>query len=148
MKTKTLYKFLRTGLKSDNGANRDWKMGEWRKEEGISICNRGFHASQTPLQAFGYVQGEIFALVEVRGDSVIEKDKECFGLIVDSIESIITIDENSKMQVPSLMVQTVRSHFENDIKEIITYKSDEKESILVILNANAISIKIRSVVAA
>lgn len=50
MKTKKLYKFLRTGLKSENGEDRDWKIGEWRKEEEIDICKKGFHASKTPLQ--------------------------------------------------------------------------------------------------
>ena len=68
MKTKTLYKFLRTGLKSDNGTDRDWVVGEWRKESDIKICNHGFHASQTPMQALGYVKGEVIAKVEVRGN--------------------------------------------------------------------------------
>ncbi len=78
-KVKTLYKFLRTGLKSDNGKDRDWKLGEWRKEENISICNSGFHASKTPLQAMGYVAGEILAEVEVRGDHIAHDDKECWS---------------------------------------------------------------------
>lgn len=51
MKHKTLYKFLRTGLKSDNGENRDWGIGEWRKEENITICEKVFHASENPAHA-------------------------------------------------------------------------------------------------
>lgn len=77
-KPKKLYKFLRTGLKSQNGGH-EWKIGEWYKEDKVNICNQGFHASKTPLQALGYVPGEIVALVEVRGQSIIEDDKECWS---------------------------------------------------------------------
>ena len=78
MKTKKLYKFLRTGLGSNSG-NHTWKIGEWYEEDKVSICNRGFHASKTPLQALGYVGGEILAEVFVRGKSEIQKDKECWS---------------------------------------------------------------------
>lgn len=77
-KNKTLYKFLRTGLTSDSG-NHTWKIGEWYHEDTVDICNKGFHASQTPLQALRYVGGEILAHVEVKGKSVIESDKECWS---------------------------------------------------------------------
>ena len=50
---KTLYKYLRTGLKSDNGEHRDWKIGIWRTEKDLTICEPGFHDSQAPLQARG-----------------------------------------------------------------------------------------------
>ena len=76
---KKLYKFLRTDLKSDSGENRDWKLNEWRHEDKIDMCNSGFHASKTPLQALEYVAGEILAQVEVRGESEIENDKECWS---------------------------------------------------------------------
>ena len=74
-----LYKFLRANLKSDNGTNRDWEIGTWRKEDDIDICNKGFHSSKTPLQSLGYVKGEIIAEVEVRGESIIQDDKECWS---------------------------------------------------------------------
>ena len=77
-KTKTLYKFLRTGLKSNSGDYK-WKVGEWYKEEKLDICNSGFHASKTPLQALGYVAGEIVAKVEVKGHSIVQDDKECWS---------------------------------------------------------------------
>ena len=51
---KKLYKFLREDLKSNHG-NCKWILNEWKHEADISICNRGFHASKTPYQAFGYV---------------------------------------------------------------------------------------------
>ena len=78
MANKKLYKFLRTGLKSGSG-NHKWEVGKWYKEDKISICNSGFHASKTPLQALGYVKGEILAQVEVRGESVVQDDKECWS---------------------------------------------------------------------
>ena len=73
-----LYKFLRKGLKSDSG-DCTWKIGKWKKESKVSLCNAGFHASKTPSQAFSYVQGEILAEVEVRGKSDVQEDKECWS---------------------------------------------------------------------
>jgi len=75
---KTLYKFLRTDLKSNSGDCK-WKVGEWKKEEKIDMCECGFHASKTPLQAMGYVSGEILALVEVKGKNEKQKDKEVWS---------------------------------------------------------------------
>ena len=77
MKKETKYKCLRTGLKSDSG-NCVWEIGEWKKESSIAICEKGFHCSKTPMQALGYVKGEILAEVEVKGKSIIETDKECW----------------------------------------------------------------------
>ena len=70
---------MRTGLKSGSGKNRDWVLGEWRHEDDISICNQGFHASKTPLQALGYVAGEVLAMVEVKDESIKQEDKECWS---------------------------------------------------------------------
>lgn len=78
MKTKTLYKFLRTGLKSNSG-DHTWEMDKWYHEDKVEICDKGFHASKTPLQAFSYVAGEIVAQVEVSGESEIQDDKESWS---------------------------------------------------------------------
>ncbi len=78
MRIKKLYKFLRTGLKSDRG-NHTWELNKWYKEDIVEICEKGYHASKTPLQALGYVAGEILAEVSVRGESVIQDDKECWS---------------------------------------------------------------------
>jgi hypothetical protein len=77
-KAKKLYKFLDEGLKSRHG-NCTWKVGEWKHEDKINICGSGFHASKTPLQAIGYVAGIILAEVEVKGESMLEDDKECWS---------------------------------------------------------------------
>ena len=75
---KRLWKFLREGMRSQHGSTT-WKVGEWKKEGNISICNRGFHASNRIGQALSYVQGEILAEVEVRGESAVENDKEVWS---------------------------------------------------------------------
>jgi len=75
---------------------------------------------------------------------IFESKDERFGLIVDSVESIITIDSDKKMKLPSLMVQSVQDKFENDIKEIISVKqSENKEAVLVILNMEPVTSRIK-----
>ena len=78
MKKKLLWKFLRTGLKSDSGDTK-WCLNKWEHEDELDICEKGFHASTTPLQALKYVGGEIVAQVEVKGTSIIQDDKECWS---------------------------------------------------------------------
>ena len=79
MKKQLKYKFLRTGLKSDSG-NLTWKIGKWQHEKGtLDICHNGLHCSKYPDQAFSYVQGEILAIVETKGKSIIQDDKECWS---------------------------------------------------------------------
>lgn len=78
MKTVTRWKFLRTGYKSESG-NLKWKLGKWNRVEGeLDMCRNGFHCSKTPFQAFSYVQGEILAEVECRGEHLAWEDKECW----------------------------------------------------------------------
>lgn len=81
---------------------------------------------------------------------IFENDGERFGLVVDNVESIINVDEENKLKVPSMMVQNVKNTFENDIKEIITIKKAEenKDSVLVILNLGPIIKRIQGAVAA
>lgn len=73
-----LYKFLRTGLKSEYG-DCQWTIGEWKKEENIAICSSGFHASEKVFDAFSYVRGELLARVEVRGDCIKQSDKQVWS---------------------------------------------------------------------
>ena len=62
-----LWKFLREGMKSEYG-DCVWKVGEWKKEDRAEKCSKGFHASENILDALRYVQGEVLARVEVRGE--------------------------------------------------------------------------------
>ena len=78
-KLKTRYKFLHTDLKSENGSTK-WRKGVWQHCEGeLNMCRVGFHCSKQPYDAFSYVQGEILALVEVKGKSIIQDNKECWS---------------------------------------------------------------------
>jgi len=76
------YKFL--NLKEENiisGYNENfrWKIGKWYKtDDKLIMCEKGFHCSKTPPDALGHVPGEVFAIVEVRGKSIKQKDKECW----------------------------------------------------------------------
>ncbi len=79
--TEQRYKFLRltdeNEIKSESG-DCTWRIGEWKSEEEVILCETGFHCSQRMYQAFSYVQGEILAQVEVDGVSKIGDDKEAW----------------------------------------------------------------------
>ena len=78
MKRYKFLKLVRGKIKSASG-NETWKVGEWKKLDGKpDLCNYGFHCSKTPYQAFSYVQGEVLAVVEVRGKKDIQDDKEAW----------------------------------------------------------------------
>jgi hypothetical protein len=76
-----LYKFLRLDGKKIKSKHGDfiWKIGNWYKEDNISLCNKGFHASKEIGQAFSYVQGELVARVSVKGKHKSEDDKEVWS---------------------------------------------------------------------
>jgi purine-binding chemotaxis protein CheW len=96
-----------------------------------------------------YSMGEAKLKFENSKILIFDSLEESFGLIVDSVESIVTIDGDKKMKIPSLMVQKVHDQFENDIKEIIAFKqSEQKEGILVILNMEPVTSRIRQSIAA
>ena len=81
MKTKIIKrdKFLRTGLKSENG-NIKWKVGQWKKFNGeLKMCEAGFHCSVEPYDAFSFVQGEWLTEVEVRGESIKDENKQVWS---------------------------------------------------------------------
>ena len=77
------YKFLKLKRKkivSGHNEKFNWQIGKWYKTEGeLSMCANGFHCSQAPLAALGYVPGEVLAEVEVRGDRLVTSDKECWS---------------------------------------------------------------------
>jgi hypothetical protein len=71
------YKFLNLEGKKikSNIGNCTWKVGAWKHENNIDICSKGFHCSNTILDALSYVKGSILAEVEVKGKSIKQKDK-------------------------------------------------------------------------
>jgi hypothetical protein len=68
-----MYKFVRTGLKS-NHDDSQWEIGEWRKTECKAICV-GFNCSDRVIDALSYVKGEILCEVEAKGKHFTDKDK-------------------------------------------------------------------------
>ncbi len=78
MKIYKRWKFLRKGFKSENG-NLKWKLNKWEKVDGeLDMCQNGLHACKEPYDAFSYVQGEILAVVECRGEHLKDENKECW----------------------------------------------------------------------
>ena len=131
----------------------------------IEIIDYPTNLLQTPgLPAFVLgmlnLRGEIVFIIETRhlyslrndNDKSLDKSKvlifvkgkEKYGLVVDYVESIISINNKQKIKIPDLMVQQINSSFENDIKEIISILHDDgKESALIILNMEPVAERIK-----
>src|SRR3990167_5861457 len=74
---KTLYKSIPENKTSNGHA---WKLNKWYKiTNPLDICNVGFHASRNIIDAMNFVPMGWAAKVEVRGESIIQKDKECWS---------------------------------------------------------------------
>ena len=69
-----LWKALRAGLKSQYDQSQ-WQIGEWRKLEEVTELCVGFNASPRIVDAIQYVDMEILARVEVRGQVINGGDK-------------------------------------------------------------------------
>ncbi len=117
MKTKPTYlwKSLKAGMKSgaDDSA---WKIGEWRKEERIDICNRGFHASELVIDAMGYVNAEVIAKVEVCGTSEKQSDKQCWSemRIVEAYEWTKEDSVTLAIYAAELVIDIYEKKYPND----------------------------------
>ena len=68
-----MYKFVRTGLKS-NHDDSQWEIGKWRKTECKEICV-GFNCSNRVIDALKYVKGEILCEVAAKGKHFTDNDK-------------------------------------------------------------------------
>ena len=72
------YKSMKAELKSGYG-DIDWKIGEWVNVKGdLSLCNNGLHCCENIIDAMGFVNCEILAEVETRGNFLKGPDKYCF----------------------------------------------------------------------
>ena len=79
--TKQYYKFLnlRDGKMVSAHGSQVWEVGKEYSVKGkVRKCSNGFHASEEPLQALRYINGEVLALVEASGDSDNDTDKVCY----------------------------------------------------------------------
>ena len=77
------YKFLRQPKKNMEIRSQHgdfvWEIGKWYHHEAeLDMCNAGFHCSKEIQQAFSYIQGEVLAVVEVKGNKEIQDDKEVY----------------------------------------------------------------------
>jgi len=79
---------------------------------------------------------------------IFEKNDEYLGLVVDSLESILSIDQDKKFKVPGLLTQKIQGQFQDDIKEIVSVASGEKEAALIILNIDSVTDRIKNLKAA
>jgi hypothetical protein len=69
---------MKAELKSGYG-DIDWKIGEWVNVKGdLSLCNNGLHCCENIIDAMGFVNCEILAEVETRGNFLKGPDKYCF----------------------------------------------------------------------
>src|ERR1035437_5272016 len=79
---KYMYKFLnldKKKIKSNHG-NTIWLIGEWQHVDGeMKACNNGLHCSKKIYEPFSYVQGEVLAKVEVKGEHHDENDKSAYS---------------------------------------------------------------------
>ena len=115
MKIYKRWKFLRTGLKSENGKMR-WKIGKWEKVEGkLDMCRLGLHACKEPYDAFSYVQGEILALVECRGEHLTDKNKECWR--EQRVIKAFKWTKRDSLKLAIFSAELVLGNFEKDYPE-------------------------------
>lgn len=67
---------------------------------------------------------------------VIERNNELYGLVVDNVENILAVDEQSKLQVPKFFVRDEQQSLQSDIKEIIEVPLGDKKTSLIVLNSS------------
>ena len=76
-----MYKFLRevNGKIVSEYGTQEWKVGKKYSVKGkIKCCRNGFHASDTPLDALNYVNGEVLAICEGSGDCDMQSNKSAY----------------------------------------------------------------------
>jgi hypothetical protein len=74
MMTEQLWKAMREGLKSQFDQSQ-WHIGKWRKLKEVKELCAGFNASPRIIDAMQYVNMELLAKVEVRGQIIKGDDK-------------------------------------------------------------------------
>ena len=114
------FKFVQSDLRSKNGHEAPWVVGEWRKHEGaLAMCGQGFHYCKDALDSLEYVYGDRWFMVEVRGEEQTEGNKTvacemrlvreipmkavavrfalaCAGMVLDKFESKYPDDDRPR----------------------------------------------------
>lgn len=63
-----------------------------------------------------------------------------FGLLVDSVQSIVSFSDNEKVKLPELMYRDKVGESKTDIVEAVQYKNkDKEEKTILILDANCVA---------
>ena len=106
---------MQKGMKSSHGSIK-WKKGKWFIEDNISICNRGFHASENVIHAMGYVSCEVLAKVEVRGEVIRQDDKQVWSemRIVEAYEWTKEDSVNLAIYAAELVIDIYEKKYPND----------------------------------
>ncbi|GLQ98140.1 chemotaxis protein CheW [Dyella mobilis] len=65
---------------------------------------------------YGMPAQEDFSATKVM---IVEHESEKYGLVVDAIENIVTIDVSSKMRVPSVLLNQIDNVLRNDMREVV-----------------------------
>lgn len=80
---------------------------------------------------------------------IFRKDKMHFGLIVDSVESIISFSESEKMKVPEILYKNESCGLGDDVTEAVLLKAaDQTETTLFIINMDSIFARLQKTSAA
>jgi len=70
-----------------------------------------------------------------------------YGLIVDSVDSIISVMENQKLKIPGIMYRGKEISLSEDVKEAFQIETEEKENLsktILLLNLSSISSRVQS----
>jgi purine-binding chemotaxis protein CheW len=74
---------------------------------------------------------------------IFKRDGVHFGLVVDSVESIVSFSEADKMKLPSLLYQNSSGHFHEDMLEAVEIPwTDDRRLGVLILNPQAIAARV------
>ena len=123
-------------FKAQHGKER-FTIGEWLHKDGKPVlCKNGYHCSKGIGQALSYVQGDVLAVVEVKGKSDKQDDKECYSdmrivkaykwtktdsvkLAIFAAEQVIDIFEkyNKEDKRPREAIEAAKKYLENPTKK-------------------------------
>lgn len=74
---------------------------------------------------------------------IVRKDDLNYGLVVDSVESLVSIDLNEKLEIPKVFLRSIEGNIQNDIEEIVELPAtDGGKKSYMLLNLDSLLLKI------
>lgn len=73
---------------------------------------------------------------------IINAGTTCYGLVVDSIDSIVSFSEKSKIKIPTLVYRSEGRSLTEDVKEAVQVDCDNEIKNLLILNLSSVSARV------